>query len=170
MPAFLDSEIVGVWPATHCEQNVASNHFRRAFFAIDRHRYSLHMWAKTDTFSIETKNDSFVAQDFFDRSRNFFTFSPDDMRAHLNNCYLTAKTPEHLSEFEAYISAADDHEMFGEEIDVHHRRIRQVRNFVDARQRRHNGSSAYVDEDAIGAEHFAPHSDFFLRFKPGLSS
>ena len=54
--------------------------------------------------------------------------------AHLDDGDLAAEAAEHLAELEADVAAADDDEMLGEEVELHHRAVGQVGDRVDARQ------------------------------------
>jgi hypothetical protein len=55
-----------------------------------------------------------------------------------------------LSKFEANVTAAKDHEMCGEDIDIHHRAVGQVRNLVEAGHRWNRDLRANIDKDLIG--------------------
>ena len=59
--------------------------------------------------------------------------------------------------------------MCGEEIDIHHRAVGEVRNLVEAGYRRNRGSRAYIDKDLIGRELGTIHCDFLFRNKAAMA-
>ena len=93
--------------------------------------------------------DALVAQDVAHALRYFVVFARDDPRALLDDGDLRAEAPVHLAEFEPDVAAADDDQMLGQEVDVHHRRVGEIRSSCEARHRRHQRAAADVDEDLL---------------------
>src|ERR1700716_647583 len=93
----------------------------------------------------------------------------DQSRLHLDDGDLRAKTPEHLAEFQAYVAAADDDEVWRDVIEADHRTVRQVWNAIQARNPRNRCASADVDEDAAGAQHDVANRDLASRPEPCVS-
>src|SRR5215471_6231397 len=110
---------------------------------------------EADAFGIQPDLDALALDDVFDRRRHVFVLMANEPRRHFDDSYLAAKAAVHLAEFEADIAATDNDEMVRQKIDVHHRRIRQVRHFVDAWHWRRHCPPADIDKDPCSAQPFA---------------
>ena len=75
----------------------------------------------------------------------------DQARAVFDNGDFAAEAAEHLSELQPDIAAPDDHEMTRQKIDLHHRRVGEVRHLVEARDGGIAARAAHVDEDFLRA-------------------
>ncbi len=65
---------------------------------------------------------------------------------------LTAKAAIHLPELQPDVAAANDDQMFGQEIDVYHGRVGEVGDLVETGHGRDDSAAANVDEDLLGGE------------------
>jgi len=75
-----------------------------------------------------------------------------------------------LPEFEPDIAAAYDDQMPRQKIDLHHRRMGQIGDLLNARHRRHQRSPADIDENALGPKPLGPDLDLARRDKPGMTA
>ena len=76
----------------------------------------------------------------------------DEPLRHLDDGDFAAETSEHLPEFETDVAAADDDQVPGNEVELHHRAVGEVLDLLEARQPRHGGAAADVDEDPLRRE------------------
>ena len=83
--------------------------------------------------------------------------------------HLASEAAIDLSKLKADVAAAQDHQMRGEEIDVHHRAVGEVGNLVEAGYRRNRGPRAYIDENLIGRELGTVHCHFLFRDKAAMA-
>ncbi len=65
---------------------------------------------------------------------------------------FAAEAAVHLSELDADVAAADDDEMFREEVDLEHGGVVEVLDLIDAGEVGDGGAAAYVEEDLRGFE------------------
>ena len=75
------------------------------------------------------------------------------MRRALDDGDLAAKAAIGLRKFETDIAPAEDNEMRGQKVHVHHRAVREVRDLLEPGNRRHHCPRADVDENLVRAEH-----------------
>src|SRR5438132_133668 len=94
-------------------------------------------------------SDAFVLQNLADCRRNIFVFALDQPRSSFENGYFAPEAPEHLSEFKSDVAASDNDQVRGEEINVHHAAVGQIRNLVETRNRRYRGTSPHVDKYSL---------------------
>ncbi len=117
-------------------------------------------------------DDAFVAQDLRHPLRHVGVLARDDARHLLDDRDPRPEPPVHLAELETDVAAADDDQVLGEKVDVHHRRVGQKRDVVETRHRRHERAAADIDEDsarpAAGRRSRAPPSP--IRSAHGLRS
>ena len=81
---------------------------------------------------VEPEGDAFAFEHRLDRGRHLLVLAGDDARRHLDDGDAAAEAPVHLRELEADVAAADDDQVLGQEIDVHHARAGEERNVADA--------------------------------------
>ena len=72
-----------------------------------------------------------------------------ESRRHLDHGHVGAKPAKHLGELEADVTAADNRQVGGHHIRMHHRAVREEGNVVEAWQRGYRRTPANVDEDSI---------------------
>src|SRR6185437_9418249 len=113
--------------------------------------------------------NAFALDDLRYSARNVLVFARDEPRPLFDNGDLTSEAAVHLRELEPDVTASHDDEMLGNEIDIHHRAVRQVRNTVQARHVGHDRAGADIDEYAWGADEFAIDFDLPWRFKLRLT-
>src|SRR5205814_8995291 len=88
------------------------------------------------------------------------------------NLYDGDAAPEagvHLCELEPDVAAADDDEVLGQKVDVHDRRIVQIRDLGDPGHIRHQRAAADVDEDLLRLEQPVPDADRLRALETGVS-
>ena len=107
-------------------------------------------------FAFEANVDAFALEDLEDRRRHVLVLAANQPIAHLDDGDLAAEAPEHLAELEADVAAADDDEMLGDEVDVHHRAVGEERHVVEPGHGGNERAAADVDEDALGGEPVGP--------------
>ena len=152
----VEAEIAGVRDAADGEQHMRANHRAIAVVAVDADRNAFFVRGKRDAFGLHTEGDAFFFQDRLDGLGNVRIFPGDEVRTLLDDRHLGSEAAVHLGEFQPDIAAADDDQMLGQEVDVHHGRVGEVAHSVDARHGRHVGAAADIDEDALGAESVSP--------------
>ena len=75
--------------------------------------------------------DTVLAQNVCDRVGDVGILAAEELRTALNDCHIRSEAPEHLSELEPDVSAADDHQVLRRLVELHDRRRVQVRHVVD---------------------------------------
>src|SRR5438046_2739359 len=98
-------------------------------------------------------------QDFTNRGRNVFVLTCNQPRSDLDDGHFAAKTPKHLSEFDADITAAQDDQVARQKVDIHHGTIGEKRNVLQTRYEGPDCAAAHVDENAWGSQSFVTHGD-----------
>ena len=93
------------------------------------------------------RRKSWIASDTSSSSR------ATSARAHLDDGDAAAEAAEHLRELEPDVAAADDHEMRRDEVEIHHRDVRQIGHRIEPRHLRDQRPAADVDEDLVRAQH-----------------
>ena len=107
------------------------------------------MFGKAHAFCIQSKLDALLLKNLPDRDGNVFIFARDQARHHLDHGHLAAKAAEHLPELQPNVAAADDHEMIGQKIHLHHGRVSEIGDLINAGHRRDRGAATNVDKDAL---------------------
>src|SRR6516164_1160541 len=120
-PRVFHTEVVGVRHTTDCEKRMRTDDRLIAAAAINLHGHSRPAFFKADAFSAQTNLDTFAFENCFDVFENVFVFTLNQSRRHLDNGDLTAEAAVHLSKLQPNIAAADDDEVLGQKVHVHHR-------------------------------------------------
>src|SRR5439155_26417613 len=102
-----------------------------------------------DAFSAQTDLNTFAFENCFDVFGNVFVFTVNQPRPPLHNSHLTPEAAIHLSKLQSHITAADDDQVLGWKVHVHHRRIVQIAHLIDARERRSKCTSANIDKNLV---------------------
>ena len=71
----------------------------------------------------------------------------NEVRTSLHDGHRAAEAAIHLCELEADVAAADDEQMLGQEIDVHHGGVGVVGDLIEAGHVGNGGAAADVDEN-----------------------
>src|SRR5262245_47955600 len=129
---FLETQIRRVWNAARRDKDMTAQGLLWPLLTVHAYNNALATLRKRNTFRVQPNVDAFRLQNLAYCFGNIFVFSRDESRAHLYNCYLAAAPAVHQPEIDADITAANDDEMFWNEIDVHHGRVCQKRNVIDA--------------------------------------
>ena len=125
--------------------------------------------ADRDAAGVQANADAFLLEQIPDGPGNVRILPSDERRSHLDDRDLTSEAPEHLAELEADVAPADDDEVLGQDAQVHHRAVREKRGAIDAGQFRDRGTTADVDEDAVGAEEGLTNRDLPCRAEAGVA-
>src|SRR6266576_2012561 len=120
-PGMFQAEVVGVRDTTDCEKRMRADDSLIAAAAINLHGHFVAAFFKGDAFSAQTDVDTFAFENRFDVFGNVFVFAVNQSRPPLHNGDFTAEASIHLSKLQSYIAAADDDQVLGQKIHVHHR-------------------------------------------------
>ena len=104
------------------------------------------------------------SEDGLHLARDVAVFAADQAVAVLDDAHPRAEAAEHLRELEPDVAAADDDQVLGQHVELHHRRVGEHRHVGQAGPVGQRGTAAHVDEDAWRREHPIPHGD---RARPG---
>src|ERR1041384_2580625 len=104
-------------------------------------------------FRIQANANAVCLEDIAHRCGNIFIFPPNQPRRHLDNRDIASEAMIHLGEFQPNITSADDDEVLGQEVEIHHRRVRQKWNFINSLEWGNRGSSTNIDENLVSFEH-----------------
>src|SRR6185369_12968548 len=92
----------------------------RALFAVHADSDLMVPFRQRDTLRLQPNLYSFGFQDLANRFRYVFILARNQPGTHLDNRDVTPKATIHLGEFQPDITSANDDEMFGQEIHIHH--------------------------------------------------
>ncbi len=110
-----------------------------------------------DAFGAQSDLDALVLQDPFDRRGHVLVVAANEAIAHLDHRDPAAETAVHLRELETDVAAADDDQVLGKKVELHHARACQIIDTVNARKVGHVGAGARVDKDPVGLEQHVVH-------------
>ena len=137
--------------------------------AVHPHRHASVPRRNADAARIHPDSDAFAHQDVVNRRGHVVVFALDESRRHLDHGHVGAKPAEHLAELEADVTAADNRQVGGHDIQMHHRAVREVGNVVEAWQRGYGRTPANIDEDSIRVQRRVTDSNFVRRQEAGVS-
>ena len=103
------------------QKNVSACHFWRTFFACHADGDTAIAFRQRDTFRIQPDVYALSLQDFAHSLGNVFVLPSNQARSHFHNRHFAPEAAINLGELQPNITSADDDEMLGQEIDVHHR-------------------------------------------------
>src|SRR5712692_858344 len=138
---------------------MGTNDLRSPFGAVNDGRDPVAMLRNRDAFRVQAYVDALVLQYFLDGGGDVFVLSVYQARAHFYDGDFTTETPVHLAELQADIAASHNHQMLRQEIDFHHRRVREKFDLVESRHRRHDSPASHIDEDAFCREQILSYAD-----------
>src|SRR5215831_14112447 len=139
---------------------MGAKHLGRSLLAIHTGSDLFAVFRDADTLGVQTDSDSFPLHNLLDGRRDILIFVLNEPWSHLDDRDLAAEAPEHLAEFEADVTAADDHEMTWEKVHLHHGAVVEAVHLVESRHRRSDGAAADVDKNLAGGEHLGAHLHF----------
>ena len=117
---------------------------------------------------VEVDGHTFGFQNTLHGARSRAIFSAYQARAQLHDADPAAKAPVDLRELQAYVAAADDQQMFGQNVQIHDARIGQVINVGKSIHGGHAGPPADVDEKLLGLQQLAIHPHRMAALKAGV--
>src|SRR4030095_6321565 len=120
-PGMFHTEVVGIWHTTDCEKRMRADDSLITAAAINLHGHFVAAFFKADAFRSQTDLDTFAFEDCFDVFGNVFVFMVNQSWPPLHNGDLTAEAAIHLSKLQPPIAAADDDQVLGQKVHVHHR-------------------------------------------------
>ena len=157
-------------PAADGQQHMRADDLGRALGAVDADGDLVAALGEADALGVQADIDAFALEDLLDRGGDILVFARDQARRHFDDRDLAAEAAEHLGEFEADIAAADDHQMPRQEIDLHHRAVGEEGDLVEPGHVGHDGPSADIDEDPLGAQPLRRRPRPRAATKPRMSS
>ena len=89
--------------------------------AIDIDRHLVAAFFQSDAFGAQPDLDAFGFEDCPDGFGNVFVFTLNQPRSHLDDRDLAAEAAVHLRKLQTDIAAANDDQMLGQKVHVHHR-------------------------------------------------
>ena len=101
--------------------------------------------------------------------RHVLIFAGDQTRPHLDHCDPAAEAAVHLRELESDVASADDDEMLRQEIDVHHARVVEVFDFVQALDAPRGRTCSDIEEDLRSLERVAVYAHAPRAFESRVS-
>src|SRR6516225_7337929 len=164
----VEAEVVRVRPPADSDQQVRSNNLRAPSNGFDLHRDRVPLLLHTNHFAVESHVNAFFPEEIGNRLRDVFVFARDKARSGLNYRHLAPEAAIRLPELKSDVAAAQDNEMWGEKIHVHHRAVGEVRNLIEAGDRGNSRARTDIDEDAIGSELGTVHCYFLFRNKASV--
>src|SRR5438552_12371423 len=120
-PGTFHTQVVGVRHTTDCEKRMRSDDSLIAAAAINLHGHSVAAFFKGDAFSAQTDLNTFAFENCFNVFGNVFVLTPNQSRPPVHNGHLTAEAAIHLSKLQSHVAAADDDQVLGQKVHVHHR-------------------------------------------------
>src|SRR5687767_5970930 len=165
----VEAEIIGVRTAADGEQHVRTLHVRRAIGAVDAGGDLAAALGEADALRVQADLDALVLDDLADRGRNVFVLAADEPRPHFDNRHLGAETAKHLAEFEADVASADDDQVLRQEVDRHHRAVREEIDRADPGHVGNERAAADIDEDLLGAEALSTDAHLVRGFEAGVA-
>src|SRR5207244_8560640 len=94
--------------------------------------------------------DLFGREDLVNALGNVVVLAAEEAGTALQDGHLAAEAAIHLREFERDVAAAEDDEVGGERVEVDDGGVGEVRNLVEAGERRDGGGAAHGGEDVGG--------------------
>jgi len=162
-------KIVGIRPAPHGEQHVGSDHLPIAGAAIDVDTDICARRLEADAFGGQPRLDSLRLEDLLDGGRHLRVLVLDQAVGHLDDRDLRPEASIDLSEFEAHVAAADDHEMARQLVQGQQAGVGEGADLIDARQGWNVRPAPHIDEDPLGGEALGADADLPRGFEPRLA-
>src|SRR4029077_4692012 len=162
------AKIVGVWSPAYRQQQMRAVDLRPRPRSFNRHRNASTLLFHADSLAVDADVDVFRLENIGYGTRDILILARDEARRGLDHCYVASEAAVELGKFEADIAAAEHDQVRGQKIDVHHRAVGQVGNFVEPRDRWNYGAPTDIDEDLIGPEHLIGDLDLLRSDKPGV--
>ncbi len=97
--------------------------------------------------------DSLALEDLLDRRGDVLVLPGDEPVGLFDHRHPAAEAAVHLRELEADVAAAEQDQVLGQEIDLHHARVGEMGDAVEAGDVGHPRAGADVDEDALALDH-----------------
>ena len=141
------AEIVRVGRSSDGEQKVRAAHLLVTAFAVHAHAHTVPIARGAQAFRAEPEFDTLALEDGLHFRRHVLVFARDEARPHFDHRDATAEAAVHLGELEPDVAPADDQEVLGQEIDVHHARIVEVLDFIQSLDAPHGRASSDVEEN-----------------------
>src|SRR5262249_16095770 len=88
--------------------------------AVNLDGYCVAAFLEGDALSAQPDLDAFSFENRLDGFGNVFVFTLDEPRSHFHDGDVTAEAPVHLSKLQPHVAAANDDQMLGEKVHVHH--------------------------------------------------
>ena len=152
-------ERIRIRHAADGEEHVRAGLFLRPLFAA----YAYHRPAiapiETDALGAGAEADAFGFERFAHALGGVVVFAAQDARLALNDGDFRSEAAEHLREFEADETSADDNEMLGKLFEFEDGLIGEEGDAIDAGEIRNARARADIQEDVAGREDAFAHTD-----------
>ena len=137
---------------SHRQQQMRAFDFGCAYLATHLRCNPVRALADIEACRVEPEGNTLGFENSLYRRGHVLVFARDHSRAHLDHRDAAAEATVHLREFEADVAAADNDQMFRQEVDVHHARVGQVRHITEAGHVGDRRAAADVDKHLSGFE------------------
>ena len=138
---------------------------------VNRDRDPLAVAGRANTLRVEPHRHAIGLEDLLHSLRDVVVVATNQAVAHLHDRDPTAKPPIHLRKLEPDVAATDNNKVLGQDVDVHHARIREEVDCIEAGHRLewHVSTPADVNEDLLGLKHIVSGPHEVRAFEPTVS-
>src|SRR5581483_341762 len=140
---------------TDRQQQVRADDFAAPRLTIEPDSYLVAALFDGQALGAQPDADAFVFEDGFDGIGHVFILARNQPRGLLDDGHFAPEAAVHLAELQPDVAAADDDQVFGQEVHFHHARIVEEADLVEPGQGRPGSPAADVDEDFIRFEQVA---------------
>src|SRR5205814_8384185 len=144
---FIQAEIVCIWTAPCGDQEMRAGEAGCACGSVERQSDSAVLVFDARGAGAEQELHAFGFERFLQLGGNFGIFARNNLFAGVKNGDAAAVAAKHLSKFQADVATAENEEMLGESHELHSGLVGEIRDSIEARDRRSGRAAASVDED-----------------------
>ena len=164
----VQTQVVRVGSTSHGQKNVSAHYFWRAFFACEANGDAAIAFRQRNTFRIQPDVYALRLQNVAHSLGDVFVLPANQARSHFHNRNFASEAAIDLSELQTNITSADDDQMLGQEVDVHHRRVGKKWDVMNPRHVGNRGPPANIDIDLVCLQDFIVDHYCVRRLKAGL--
>ncbi len=155
IPAFSSPKVVGIRSATRGDEKVRAGELLLAAGSLGSEADSSGMRFNAGGAGFKPELDSFSFKRLLQFGYDVLIFGTKQALTGVNDRDAAAKPAEHLAEFEADVSAAEDQQMLGNFLQFHHGDIGEIRNRVNPSERGDARTRPGIDENFLAFESLA---------------
>ena len=148
----LQTQVIGVRLPADCEQKMAALGDGLAVFAFEADDDAIALPSQRHALGAGANGDAFALEDGADFRGDVLVLTRQQLVEFLDHRHLRTEAPVHLRELQADVAAADDHQVLGHPVNIHHGGIGEVRNVLHAGNIGHHRPAADVDEDFVSLQ------------------